>query len=925
MNIAQFIKHYVLLIIVTLTCLKSWSSELKTALKLQGETLNFEILGQKSWDYDIRRVKVGSQTKVQLSVKGLSNESIQALKVQTNPFVQSVQVLPKNLDDTSVIEFVLKNEHVEAFDYLTDQPSKLIVDFYYNEDLKSDTEKTKVKKSPKVAKTETPKKVQRVPADVDYLKISDIDGIETMLDSGVDLKSGLFDGGDDKYKRFKVKDYEVSQNAILKGLTNYYLNFPIIDQEYSFWKKMKQNPPGYEIGAKSTDENKQARLLLTLFKKNRPQVLKKTFHWFEQKYPESEYLDVAYLMTADALVNLWRAEGKNEEFEEASFLYDQFLKKYPNSPLAERTSLALGLLNIDKKNYLEASRKFSAHINNEKYKDKISADYAQLGLMYSLSKLSQTDQAIGLAEQIEKKSKNQLVQAEAAFRKADIYMNDEKYNLAFNQYTEALKKYPNMVQLFPNAYFNKMEALFRTQKPVPAHSAALEFVQMFPTHEFAPYALTRVGELLEIISVDQTKPTGAFLETHFRYGDNPKTIIARLHLLSTRMKSMKEQELKETIQKMNELSAKSDLANVDQFKSTMISDGFARRNEYDQAIDILSKFYQSAPTRKNSDQVTKRIVKNINDQIAFFSKNNQHKKVLETVKKYSDSWLKKNDRIDTNFLIGNAYQAAGAYSTALKKYDQTIAQLSNLKNDENSLFIKANQSLPSVDEVLLNKSQCLFEDLKYQQAYEDVQKISKPEELSEEQQIQRVYLVSSIYEKKGDTDSAIRYLNEVARVWQNKPQQVGPTVLKLAELEYKKTNFNKSMDLLNNLSEQKISDDLKIKTYQMLAKVSLEAKDSKVAVSALTQLLEKYEKNTSLSEERFKLGQIYFSQGELKKAEETWAQFKGDESVFWEKLASEKMNSSKWTQDYKKYLKRIPATANPSANNELSKDSAGDK
>ena len=141
-----------MMIIVILTCLKSWSSELKTALKLQGETLNFEILGQKSWDYDIQRVKVGSQTKVQLSVKGLSNESIQALKVQTNPFVQSVQVLPKNLDDTSVIEFTLKSEQVEAFDYLTDQPSKLIVDFYYNEELKSDTGKTKVKKSPKVTK-----------------------------------------------------------------------------------------------------------------------------------------------------------------------------------------------------------------------------------------------------------------------------------------------------------------------------------------------------------------------------------------------------------------------------------------------------------------------------------------------------------------------------------------------------------------------------------------------------------------------------------------------------------------------------------------------------------------------------------------------------------------------------------------------------
>jgi hypothetical protein len=81
--------------------------------------------------------------------------------VQTNPFVQSVQVLPKNLDDTSVIEFTLKSEQVEAFDYLTDQPSKLIVDFYYNEELKSDTGKTKVKKKPpKSQRQSCPKKVQ---------------------------------------------------------------------------------------------------------------------------------------------------------------------------------------------------------------------------------------------------------------------------------------------------------------------------------------------------------------------------------------------------------------------------------------------------------------------------------------------------------------------------------------------------------------------------------------------------------------------------------------------------------------------------------------------------------------------------------------------------------------------------------------------
>ncbi len=901
--------------LMILTCLKSWGSELKTALKLQGETLNFEILGQKSWDYDIQRLKSGKQTKVQLSIKGLSNESIQSLKVQTNPFVESVKVIPKSLDDISIVEFTLKNDQVEAFDYLTDQPSKLIVDFYLNEDSKVSL--------PAKSKTAlpSPKKSARKPAGVDYLKISDIDGIESSMNSGVDLRSGLFDGADDKYKRFKLKDYEISQTAILKGLTNYYLNFPVIDQEYSFWKKMKANPPGYEIKAKNTEENKQARLLLTLFKKNRPMVLKKTFEWFEKKFPESEYLELAYLMTADSLINLWRSENKNEYFEEASFLYDQFLKKYPNSPLVERTSLALGFLNIDRKNYLEAARKLNAHIENEKYKNKISNQYAQLGLAYGLSKLKETPQALKIISDILQKSQDRLVKSEAAFRKADIHMNDNEYALALEQYAASIQKYPEMMGLFPNAYFNKMEALFRLRKPEKAHEAALDFVQKFPTHDYAPYALTRVGELLEIISADQTKSMGAFLETHFRYGDNPKTIIARLHLLSARMKSMKDQELKETIQKMNELSAKSDLENVDQFKTTMISDGYARRDEYNQAIDILSKFYQSAPNRKNSEQVTQRIIKNINDQIRFFSVNNKHKDVLATVKKYSDTWLRKNDRIDTGFLIGKAYQSAGAYGTALKKYDQALNQLANLKNDDASMFIRANQVLPSMDEVHLLRSQCLFEDKNYQQAYENVQKISKPEELSDDQQIQRVYLVSEIYQKKGDTDSAIRYLNEVARVWKDKPQQVAPTVLKLADLEYKKLHFDKATELLKNLSEQKIDDDSKIRAYQLLAKVGVDAKDSKTAISALTDLLSKYEKNHSLSEERFKLGQIYFNQGEIKKAEDAWVGFQGSDSGFWEKLASEKMNNSKWKQDYKKYLKRIPATAKDTTMN----NSSGDK
>lgn len=898
-------------------CPKSVLAGLQTSLKLQGETLNFEILGQKSWDYDIKRSKSGNQTKVLLTVKGLNQEELKQLKVQNNPFVQSIKILPQAVDGNHTIEFTLKNDKIEAFDYLTDQPSKLIVDFYVNEDMNTSAT---FEVKPSTEKTATSKKIssnqklpeKRKPAAVDYLKVNNQGDVNISLDEGVDLRSGLFDGSDDKFKRFKIGDHEINQNAILKGLTNYYLHFPMIDQEYSFWKKMKSNPPDYEIQPQSNEENKQARLLQTLFKKKRTLVLKKTLDWFEKKYPQSEYLELAYYMLGDLLVEDWRKSNKNESFEEAMFNYKQAVDKFPQSALSERTSLLLGFLNLDKKNYLEATRRFNAHVENEKYKNKPSYQYAKLGLAYALSKLKKTDEALKIAQEVEEKASQPLIKAEAAFRKADFQMESEQYQNAHDSYTQALKKYDKLTALFPNSYYNRMEALFRMKRPQEAHQSALDFVQRFPSHEYAPYALTRVGELLEIMGADQSKSTGAYLETHFRYGDNPRTIVARLHLLSTRMKSMKEQELDQTIKKMDELADRSDLENIDQFKATMLADGYARRDNYDKSIEILTKFYQEAPNRKNSDQVTQRIVKNINDQIRYFSQKSQNKKVLETLNKYSDTWIKKQDRIDTDFFEAKAYQSAGACSVAQKKYDHVIGKLLALGQDQQSQFIRANQSLPQPGQVYLAKAQCLYQNNEFSQALTEMQNIKNLNDLSEEEQVQRVYLAAQVYEKNDDIKSSIRYLNEVVRTWKDKPDLVAPSAIKLAELEKKNANSERAIQILEPLVDEKISNDSKIRAYKLLATVAAETQKYPVAIKAYTGLLENFEKTASLAEERFKLGDLYFQMGELKKAEEVWSNFQGNEGGFWNKIAQEKMQGQKWREDYKKYLKRIPATANSS-------------
>lgn len=59
-------------------------------------------------------------------------------------------------------------------------------------------------------------------------------------------------------------------------------------------------------------KNKQARLLLTLFDKQRYSVFLKTQKWFKAKYPKSEYNEVIDFMTADVHFALWHQSKKCE-------------------------------------------------------------------------------------------------------------------------------------------------------------------------------------------------------------------------------------------------------------------------------------------------------------------------------------------------------------------------------------------------------------------------------------------------------------------------------------------------------------------------------------------------------------------------------------------------------------------------------------
>ncbi|MBC7741679.1 MAG: tetratricopeptide repeat protein [Bdellovibrionaceae bacterium] len=898
------------------------ASDLKGLVSLQGETFNFELTGQKNWDYDIKRVKDKSQTKIQLYVKSLDQQAIDKIKNIENPFVKSIQVTPQSVDGKWLVEFVLKNAQVETFDYLTDQPSKLIVDFYLSDTPAADTtveaikkpvpkskmvKKEKVASSPKSAVEDTANKSRR-PADFDVLNI---DAKSSDVETSLFLKAGLYDGGDSKFARFSMRDTDFNEESVIRSQNNYYLKFPILESEFSFWNKIKENKPVYEFAHKNNDENKQARLLKTLFDKKRYLVFIQTAEWFKNKFPESEYNESIAFMTSDAYLELWKAEKNEAFFEQAQNAYRQTLLKYPDSVLAERTSLLSGMYAVEKQDYMGAIRALNYHIENKRYADKISKQYAYLGLAHCYSKMNKVDEALKILALVEKETKNPVILAEVAVRRGDFYFNARKYVEAISAYEQAVVKHGVVAKMFPSLHFNKMEAYFWDKKYRDSHAAALEFVQIFPAHAFAPYALTRVGELLDIMGADQSKAVGSYLETHFRYGDSPKTIVARLHLLSARMKSMKKDELDETLKKMDVLAVSSELQNVDQFKIAMISDGFARRKEYPQAIKILSKFYQQNPLRADAQQVTQRIVRNINDELKFLVDNQKFKEVLKTYRGYSDNWLKGQNRIDTDYLIGLAYENAGAYNVSIEKFNKTLSRIEALKGTPREKATLVNEYLPSTDELYLKVAASHFENKNFQDAYQALEKIQDPLSLPETEQLQRVLLASKLYEQKGDYETSIRYLSELTRLWEGKAQLLMPALLRLAEMQTKKNDVSDAIRTYQRAVDIMLANETEAQMLHTLGKdypeLLIRQAKTEDAIKVLSQLINKFAEKHSMAQEKYLLGNLHFKNGEIKKAEQAWSQIKGADSDIWKKLSTEKLKQALWDEDYKKHIKRIPA------------------
>ena len=239
-----------------------------------------------------------------------------------------------------------------------------------------------------------------------------------------------------------------------------------------------------------------------------------------RQYPNSIYTDDAQYHIGDAYVSLNKSQTAVNTF-------NNLIQKFPNSPFVSKAYLRLGLIYYNQDNIKKATESYKTIV--EKYPQSNDAKEALLALREMSIAEGDPDIYMDVV------SKNNNINVSYSEKDSISYLSAETQYMK-GQCDDAIVKFDNYINQFPNgyfllqAYFYRSECLFRMKEYVKSVNG-YEYVANAGQNIFRERALVKAAEINYYELKDYNKASQYYLLLLENASNNDNIFIANLGLM----------------------------------------------------------------------------------------------------------------------------------------------------------------------------------------------------------------------------------------------------------------------------------------------------------------------------------------------------------------------------------------------------------
>jgi tetratricopeptide (TPR) repeat protein len=917
LNLSHALKYAFIFMVLTLSISTKVWAQVATEINHLNEVTHLEIPNISPADYEIKK----EEEKITLTLDAIDDESQKKLKGYTDRYIKKIFITKNSSLSKDIIEIYLSDKNIELFDYLTDSPSTLSMDFFAKEEVgdsdseylmtsKNKLQKKQTKNDTRIqineekdslrglASTEFIKSIGQVTINGDTSEIKK--QVETEQEANKRKKETnkellrimrLAKQDAQNIMHFDLERIHFSKDSLIEGQNRIYIKYPALISEYTFLSDILKKNITYEVG-KSEDQVTQDFLKVRkLYLKGDYKNFLKGKKIFEKKNPNSKYDEMVHHMEAESYLHLYEKENLESLFDRSLKIYDSLISKYPDSPVTERTLLLLSYLRLKDQKYFDAARNLRSYIS--RYEKSPLRENIELILAQTLIRLKEFQDA----KKIYKNLFNSTaidVKTAAYFEYGDVLFEEKDYQSSLKAYEEALKKFPGEDKNHANIYFNMGEAYFLIGNYKESLKFLRKFVEQNQLHVHVSYALTRMGEIFEMSEVNEKIWRGYFNESFFRFENKKGGAIAKINLLFHQAIASTSKKFDLLIKEIKSFDNKIDLPQANEYINFKISDVYYERGDYQNSIKILMDHFKSEQVPHHSDKFHRRIGRGLAAQLRMYIANKKIDEGMRLFDSTDELWFKKSERNDFSFYKAELYRLAQLPGKSAPEYEKFL--IASSKNNSDTL--DKSQRLPYLSEVYLRLAESYYEQKNISKAKENFSKIDFNQLMPLlKESYHRLSANISISDEKWS--EAVDSLKKIENHDLN-------SITSLATILVNQNKLAEGVSSIDRYVDSGSLDQF-VRFQALRKKLSLlEGRDEKKFNEVLPRFFNEF-KNTKFEfdREKYLLGKNLIEKNKIKEAQEVFSLIQ--KNSYWEKMAQEVKVGEEWNQKYKKYINRIPA------------------